>query len=192
MPRWDYCPWRQSPDSPLRLYRQLRRRSVSTFHRPGLSFPLAAHGAAMLANGRFDPRVPAPSLHGARKKNWAEEPRRVQAPVRVIQQRAAPDAVGAARAAGRVRPAIVARTMIGNAARPASTMTEIRTGRGTRRDGGVSRVAKGADCKSERVATSIKTHSEKSRKSGPLPVKRLAVISECRAQRDEGAPERGA
>jgi hypothetical protein len=62
------------------LYRQLRRRSVSTFHRPGLSFPLAAHGAAMLANGRFGPRVPAPSLHGVRKKNWAEEPRRGHAP----------------------------------------------------------------------------------------------------------------
>jgi hypothetical protein len=37
------------------------------------------------------------------------------------------------------------------------------------RSGGVSRVAKGADCKSERVAISIKTHSEKSRKSDPYP-----------------------
>jgi len=62
------------------LYRQCVAAGVSAFHRPGLSFPLAANGAAMLANGRFGPRVPAPSLHGARKKNWAEEAHRGDAP----------------------------------------------------------------------------------------------------------------
>jgi hypothetical protein len=42
----------------------------------------------------------------------------------------------------------------------------------------VSRAAKGADCKSHRSASNFKTSSEKSVRSGPLPVNRLAGISE--------------
>jgi hypothetical protein len=75
------------------LYRQLCHRGRVGFSPARIVVPLAANGAAMLANGRFGPRVPAPSLHGARKKNGlkrrTEATRRAQAPVRVVQQRRA-------------------------------------------------------------------------------------------------------
>jgi hypothetical protein len=46
------------------------------------------------------------------------------------------------------------------------------------RSGGVSRVAKGADCKSPNFAFRINVNSEKSRKFDPFLINRLERVSE--------------